>query len=121
MYKVHHDAAFLPLELKGPDYVFNGDTLQAVSASVSRDRDGIIHMSVVNIDPHQTVNLSAHLPGVKMTKVVATILKSSEMTSHNAFEHPDTVKPSEFKDFKVKDEKILAGLPPGSVIVFEIR
>ncbi|MFH0756651.1 MAG: alpha-N-arabinofuranosidase [Bacteroidota bacterium] len=121
MYKVHHDAACLPLELKGPDYIFNGDTLQAVSASVSRDREGIIHMSVVNIDPHQTVSLSAHLPGVKMTKVVAAILKSGDMTGHNTFDHPDAVKPSDFKDFKIKNGKILAGLPPVSVVVFEIR
>ena len=33
MYKVHHDATLLPIELSGPDYVFDGDTLPALSAS----------------------------------------------------------------------------------------
>src|SRR6202000_2215373 len=37
MYKVHQDAAFLPIKLNSPDYTVDGKNLPAINASASRD------------------------------------------------------------------------------------
>ena len=48
MYKVHHDATRLPLDLESPDYEFDGRKMPALSVSASRDEDGNVHVSIVN-------------------------------------------------------------------------
>ena len=59
MYNVHQDATLLGLKIATNDYLFNGQKLPAVSASASKDSTGVIHVSLVNIDPNknQTVSL----------------------------------------------------------------
>ena len=54
MYNVHQDAMLIPLKITTTDYVFNGQKLPAVSASASKDSMGVIHISLVNIDPNKT-------------------------------------------------------------------
>ncbi len=41
------------------------------------------------------------------------------MNAHNTFEKPDAVMPAEFKGMEAKDGKILATIPPKSVVVLE--
>jgi alpha-N-arabinofuranosidase len=50
MYSVHQDAKLLPLTINSPLYTFNGETLPALSASASKDKNGFVHVSLVNID-----------------------------------------------------------------------
>ncbi len=38
MYKVHQQAALIPLEIRSPDYVFNGKAIPAVTVSASRNK-----------------------------------------------------------------------------------
>ena len=38
MYKVHQDAALIPVTFKSPEYVLNGKSIPAVTASASRDK-----------------------------------------------------------------------------------
>jgi alpha-N-arabinofuranosidase len=45
MYNVHQDATLIPITLKGNDYVFGNEKLPAVSASASRDKNGVTHIS----------------------------------------------------------------------------
>ena len=42
------------------------------------------------------------------------------MTAHNTFENPEMITLAEFKDAKIENEKIIATLPPKSVVVLEI-
>jgi alpha-N-arabinofuranosidase len=44
MYNVHQDATLLPLELKSTDYTLGADKLPAISASASKDKNGVIHV-----------------------------------------------------------------------------
>jgi len=51
MYKVHHDATWLPLQVNTPDYVLGDVKVPAVNASASRDKNGAVHITLVNLDP----------------------------------------------------------------------
>ncbi|MCK4748801.1 MAG: alpha-N-arabinofuranosidase, partial [Bacteroidales bacterium] len=81
MYKVHHDALMLPLHLEGPEYSFNSHVLPAVSASGSRMEDGTINVSLVNIDPDQSVETTLIINGSMINQVNATLLASDHMNS----------------------------------------
>ncbi len=51
MYKVHQDATLLPINLEEGTYTYGGESTGAVSASASRDSQGRIHITLVNMDP----------------------------------------------------------------------
>lgn len=51
MYNVHQDAVMVPVSLTNIFYVEGTDSLPAISVSASRDKQGLTHISLVNIDP----------------------------------------------------------------------
>jgi len=120
MYKVHHDAELLPLSLEGPDYTFGKESLPAINASASKSPDGKIHVSLVNIDPEQILDVVLKLRGTDVHKVNGTVLTSEEANSHNTFANPGEVVPVEFKDVKIMKDQIVVTLPAKSVVVLEI-
>jgi alpha-N-arabinofuranosidase len=123
LYTVHHDATLLPTELAGPQYAFEGqeDKLPAMNISASRDKAGKIHVSLVNIDPHDAIEVTAQLAGAKAQKISGQILTAPEIHSHNTFEKPTVVEPAAFTDAEITDAGFTVKLPAKSVVVLEIE
>ena len=121
MYKVHHDATLLTQTLQSPAYVYGSEALPAISASASRDKEGRIHLSLVNIDPEKAVEMEVELQGLGTGKVTGQLLASSEMDSHNSFEQPDEVVPVDFKDARFRQGKLQLVVPARSVVVLEVE
>jgi alpha-L-arabinofuranosidase len=120
MYSVHQDAKLLPLTIKSNDYVFNNEKLPAVSASASVDNAGVGHISLVNIDTHQSQEIAITLYGSKFKNVKGRILASPKMTDHNTFDAPNKVQPQQFKDARFENGVLKVKLPPVSVVVLEL-
>ena len=120
MYKVHHDATLLPQTLEGPDYVMGSDSLPAISASASMDESGVIHISLVNIDPDQAVRMEVELKGKEKGKVTGQLLTSELMDGHNTFSDPEEVVPVGFDGATFKKGKIELSIPARSVVVLEV-
>ncbi|MDH5609128.1 MAG: alpha-N-arabinofuranosidase, partial [Cyclobacteriaceae bacterium] len=121
MYNVHQDAQLLPLTIETGDYEFEGKKLPAVSASASRDQEGVIHISLVNIDAKNSRDIRISLRGVASKSLSGTILSSGRLQDHNTFENPDKITTKSFAGAKKKGEEISVSLPPFSVVVLEIR
>jgi alpha-L-arabinofuranosidase len=121
MYKVHQDATLLPINISCGTYTYNGKSLPALSASASKDKNGTIHVSLVNIDPKKPIELEIDVRGYKFSKVTARILTSNDVTDHNTFENPNVVVPKEFSSFKVKEGLLSINMPSKSIIVFELK
>jgi alpha-N-arabinofuranosidase len=121
MYKVHQDAVLLPLEMDSPHYSLGSLSLPSVQASASRDKDGKIHISIVNIDPVNARETFIRLIGSKAGELSATILSSAEMNSHNTFENPREVVLKEFEGVNSKGDRVTLVIPPHSVIMLEIN
>ncbi len=121
MYKVHHDATMLPLHLNCENYVMDGRELPALSASASKDKNGVVHISVVNIDPAKEVKLLIDLRGGDYSDVTGRILTAPELNAHNTFEKPEEVKPAVFSDLKIKKNIVSLNVPPKSIIVLEVK
>lgn len=121
MFNVHQDATMLPLTVKSNDYTFKNETLKAISASASKDAQGLTHISVVNIDATKEQEFSIDVRGAKYSGVTARILTSPKIQDHNTFEKPDNIKPAAFKGVSLSGNVLKGKLPPFSVVVLELK
>lgn len=121
MYKVHHDAERLPVELNSAPYEFGGESIPAASVSASRDAQGKVHVSLANLHGTKAVAVALDLPGVKATTATGRILTASKLDAHNTFDQPEQVKPAPFAGGKIADGKLSVELPAHSVVVLELK
>lgn len=121
MYKVHHDAALLPVSLNCVDYAYGDESLPAISASASRNAEGQVHLSLCNLDPHRSLDLSCEIRGATLTDVDGEVLTAETMQAHNTFERPDTVNPCSFDGAKIEGNTLSVNLPCKSVVVLSLR
>ena len=118
MYKVHQDATLLATDFESPVYALDGEELPAISISASRDEQGKVHISLVNIDASRNYPVSLNLEGLVSGAMDATILRSGNLQDHNTFENPEKIKPAAFDDFRLRNGVLTTSLPPFSVLVF---
>jgi alpha-N-arabinofuranosidase len=121
MYRVHHDATLLPLVLNCSSYAMDGTELPSVNASASKDKEGVVHISVVNIEPARNVRMVIDLRGGDFSKVTGRILTAPELNAHNTFEKPEEVKPVSFGGAKISKNMISLEMPAKSILVLEVR
>jgi alpha-N-arabinofuranosidase len=121
MYNVHQDATLLPLNLQSSTYAFGTEKLPAVSASVSKDKDGVTHISLVNIHATEAQNIVMELRGASYASVTGRILASAHIQDHNTFDQPNNVQPTEFKGANLKGNTLSLTLPPFSVVVLTLK
>ena len=121
LYQVHQDAEYLPLQFSSPDYVLNGEKIPALNASASKDKNGAVHISLVNLDPHQPLTLAVALPGVSWKTVTGRILTSANVSDYNSFDKPNTVQLADFKGAKKSGGNLAVTLPAKSVVVLELK
>jgi alpha-L-arabinofuranosidase len=121
MYNVHQDATMLPINLESSAYTFNGEKLDAVSCSASKDKSGVVHISLVNIDINNPQDISIDLKELKASSVTGRILTSGKIQDHNTFENPDKVVPAVFKDFSSNGNVLNVKLPKCSVVILELK
>ena len=121
MYAVHQDAVLLPVRLESARYVMGGDSLPALSVSASRDREGLMHISLVNIDAVKAQEVVIQVAGAGVRSVRARLLASGRIQDHNTFEAPETVKPAPFTGARAGNGEIRLTMPPCSVVVLEAR
>ena len=121
MYKVHHDATLLPVELECGDYQFGDEKIPALNVSASRDKTGKIHISFCNLDPKNIAELICKLRGAKGQNASGRILTADAMTAHNTFDNPEAISTAAFDDFKLKGDILRVTLPSKSVVVLGIK
>jgi alpha-N-arabinofuranosidase len=121
MYNVHQDATLLPVTIASNDYMLSNEKLPAVSVSASKDKMGVVHISIVNIDLHKSQDISVNLKEQKFAMVTGRILASQKIQDYNGFSNPDKIKPAVFKDAQIKGGTIIVKLPPASVVVLELK
>jgi len=120
MFKVHHDADLLPMHLETPDYTFEDRTLPMLSVSASRNAEGTVFLSIVNIDPHRAGDLTIDLRGAEPGPVKGRILTADEISSHNTFDAPEQVEPEGFDAGSFKRGLLETSIPAKSIVVLEV-
>ncbi|MDT8717692.1 alpha-N-arabinofuranosidase [Clostridium sp. 19966] len=121
MYKVHQDAELLDLNIKSAEYSFGGETVPQVTATASVDSEGKIHVSLCNLNPKESADISCEIRGEKLSKVTGIILTADNMTDYNTFEEPEKVAPRAFSGANIDGNTLKALLPPMSVVTLELQ
>ena len=118
---MHQDATLIPLTFTSPNYVLGEEKLPALSVSASRDKNNIIHISLVNIDPKKVIDVNINLGGINSKSVNGRILSSSKLQNFNSFENPNLIKPDVFKGAKISGDNLEISMPAFSVVVLTLQ
>ncbi len=121
MYNVHQDAALLPLDITSNDYSVGNKKLKAVSASASKDKNGVVHISLTNIDAKNSQDVSIDVSGLVVKSVTGRILQSEKLQDHNSFDNPGKIKPAVFNGANITGSIVTLKMPAFSVVVLELK
>lgn len=121
MYKVHQDATNLPIELLSPSYSVGTRNLPALNVSASKDANGVIHVSIVNLDPKKAISTNCSLGQVAAKSVSGQIVTAADLATFNSFEKPNEVIMTDFKGAKYKDGVLSLTIPAKSVITIALK
>ncbi|HMI20505.1 MAG TPA: alpha-L-arabinofuranosidase C-terminal domain-containing protein [Sphingomonas sp.] len=121
LYKPFQDATQLPIEVTSSWYGKDQWTMPAVSAAAARDKAGVVHIALTNMDPNQPATVSAKLAGLTATNVSGRIITAPAMDAVNSFDRPDTVVPQPFTGALVSADGLTVTLPPKSVVMLDLR
>jgi alpha-L-arabinofuranosidase len=121
MYRVHQDATLLPTEITAPAYRFGESAVPSLSASASRDKQGRVHVSIVNLEPNRAADITASVAGLRITRVSGEVLTATTMNAMNTFDMSNAVKPMPFRDYKIQGPGVALSVPAKSVVVVELQ
>jgi alpha-N-arabinofuranosidase len=121
MYNVHQDAVMLPLSVSSNDYKMVKEKLKAISASASKDKNGAVHISLVNVDANNAQDISIQINGTSFKTIAGRILTSDKMQNYNNFNDPGKIKPIAYTGAKISANEIKLKIPAFSVIVLELK
>jgi alpha-L-arabinofuranosidase len=121
MYAVHQDAALLPIEITSERYTNGTDTIQSLSVSASKDKNGKIHVSIANLDPMKGKKLSCNIDGLTEKIVTGEIITADKMTAYNDFGKPEEVKILPFTGAQIQKGILNVDLPAKSIVMLELQ
>jgi alpha-L-arabinofuranosidase len=121
MYNVHQDATMLPVDVTSNKYILGKDTLNAISASASKDKNGVTHISLVNMDANRSQTVSININGANYRSVTGRILTSDKLQNYNSFENPNKIVPAVFNGAQLNGSKLNLNIPAFSVVVLELK
>lgn len=122
MYKVHHGATLLPSQVNSEKYIFEKESVPALSATASKDNQGTIHLTISNLNPNKDLDVLCDIRGaVALNFVKGTIISGEKINSYNDFDRKEEVRESSFSDVKVKENKVTIKIPAKSVIMLELK
>ena len=120
MLKVHQDATLIPIKIESPDYVSGNEKISSVNVSASKDSNGVMHFSIVNLDLNQSISLKLKMD-IRSKSVSGSVLTSAKINDINTFEKKDKIQPVKFDGFTKASDGIDLRLPAKSLVVIEIR
>ena len=126
LYQGHQEATSLPLDVRADRDGIGDEPIPAVSASASRDAAGGVLLTMSNLDPNQSHEVSAEIRGAGRSDanrpgVNGRILTADTMQAHNTFDDPHAVRIAPFDDARYAGGVLCAPLPAMSVVALEIR
>lgn len=122
MYNVHQNATYLPLDLQCNRMIVRDDRIvPLVSATASRNQEGVIHISLSNVSLDETEDITINLGDVKVGTVTGRILTADKIDAYNTFDQPDIVSPKNFKDAKITKDGLQVKMPAKSIVVLEVK
>ena len=121
MYSVHQGATMLPIKMECEEYTNGNSKMQSLSCSASKDKNGKIHLSIVNLDPVKEKNLKCEVRGISGNKVSGEIITADKMNAYNDFGKPEEVTIKSFSGAQLQQGIVSIHLPAKSVVMLELE
>ena len=121
MYSVHQDAAMVPVELQTESYTLGTESIPALSASASKDKEGKIHISLANLNPTKSEDLRCELKGTTGASVSGEIITAATMNAFNDFGKPEAVNIKPFTGAQLQNGILTVSLPSKSIVTLEVK
>ena len=119
MYKVHQEATMLPVEIKCNQYTLGTQSLDAVNCSASI-KDGVVSITLCNLDPNKSQQVSFDLSGMKLSKVSGKIVTAGKINAYNDFGKKGGFG-SRIRNVKIASGKVYATIPSKSVVMIQLQ
>ncbi|WP_420143063.1 alpha-N-arabinofuranosidase [Sphingobium sp.] len=119
MYKVHQKATLIPATVQSPDYVEDMIRLPGINVSASKDAAGLLHLSIVNLDPVNARPVKIALKGGNWRKATAKSLTAAKVDTRIRFEGGDPFVPAALPT-RLSTGQVELTLPSKSVTLVEI-
>jgi alpha-N-arabinofuranosidase len=121
MYKVHHDATLLPINLTCEKYNYSDKSIPSISASASMDKEGFVHITMSNLNPNSDIKLTCEFKGKNKIFINRSeIITGNKINSYNDFGKPEEIKIEMFNGLEVKKNIISINLPAKSIIMVDV-
>ncbi len=122
MYKVHQGATYLPVKIQtGKKNAGDNRVIPSVSATASKDKDEVVHLSISNVDSGSSHEVTVFLPDINDRTILGEILTSPNLTDHNTFENPCKVRVAPFNDAVKSRDGLIVKLPAKSIVTLKIK
>ncbi len=121
MYTVHHDATMLPVSVTAEPYTRDGRSIPRLSASASRDAQGRVHLSLVNLDARQPLPVVCRWEGLTPQRASGRVLTAAAINALNTFDQPRAVEPRPLEGITVRAGALELTLPARSVAVIRVE
>jgi alpha-N-arabinofuranosidase len=121
MYRVHQGATLIPIDLTAPEYMLDQASVPSLSASASRDTEGKLHLSIVNLDPNRAAEIATKVKGSAVRNITGEVLTAPMMNAMNTFDHPNAIRSTPFEGYRIQDAQVNLSIPPKSVVVLELQ
>ncbi|WP_329959242.1 alpha-N-arabinofuranosidase [Sphingomonas sp. Leaf21] len=121
MYKDYQDATVLPVDVQSRWYNKDQWVMKAISASAVRDKAGVVHVGLTNVDPNQAATVSVKLDGLNAAQVSGRILTGATMDAHNTFDAPNQIAPQPFQGASLSGGLLTVQIPAKSVVMLDLR
>ncbi len=122
MYAVHHDATLLPSDVQCENYSLENESVPAISASASKDENGKIHVTLSNLNPDKTIDVTCDLRGITNVKFEkGSVITGEKINSYNDFGKKEEISLVDFNDVKVDGSNVVVTVPSKSVVMIELN
>ncbi len=123
MYKPHHGAKAVRLDVDAPEVTFRAGgqehKLFRVAGSASL-REKALTLTLVHTHVREPAEILVRLRDGKADNVRQTMLTHEKLNAHNKFDEPNVVTPKS-TEVKERGETIRCVLPPASVVRLDVR
>ncbi|QGW27557.1 alpha-N-arabinofuranosidase [Phnomibacter ginsenosidimutans] len=122
MYNVHQDATLIPVQAQtATNYTLGAAQLPAISISASKNKAGVTHISLVNIDATKSNTVKLNVDGATYKKVSGQILTAASLQTYNDFDAPNRIQPAAFNGARLNGNSLEVTMPPLSVVVLAVN
>ncbi len=122
LYKVHMDALLLPIQLNSELYALGENSVPAISASASKNKEGEINITLTNVNPNKIIQTTLNLEGLENFDIQKVkVITADEMNALNDFDKDEMVNIKHFEEYDQDGNNIILDMPPKSIVLLSIK